>query len=266
MKALRKTLMGLATTALLTASAGTYAAILTDWFLDSDGAGANDPVLVENYLDLNGQSFTANDFTDATNFTFQEVGIFTTVLADGVTPISPALGSSFIGTGSGTAGGQLLFNTGTLTVTSGGLTIAVFDLVSGSGNLEGGTVLPNGPVSLIFQATSMEEGYFFDSGMNDLANLIEDELLFGFATTNARPIGTGTALTEASSLGGPLQTLYNNNFSPDVNSPIIDQEEFLLLSNNGQFQINVVPEPGIAALLGLGLLSACFAGRRRRVS
>ncbi len=262
MKALKRALIGLATTGLLSVSASAYSDVMTDWYFDADGAGGSAPVPVHSYLDLNGQSFVVNTFTGQT-VSFNEVGNFKTNLADSTNDVVPTVTSVFVGSGTGTTGGTLNFTSGTLSIGSG---IATFDLISGSGNLEAGTVLPNGAVSLIMQATQMAAGYFFDSSMTDLSTLVGSQLLFGFATTNAEPEGTGQNLLTASAQGATLQSLYNNNFSPDVNNPTIDQLNVLLLGNNGQFKIATVAEPGATALLGIGLLGVFLASRRQRKS
>ncbi len=254
MKLLKKYLAAVAVISALGVS-GSANATLTNWYVDSDGAGANAPVLVSDYLDLNGKAYVHNTFTSATTFTFNEVGTFITNLADATNDISPRFDSVFEATGSGTTGGLLSFDTGKLTVKSGATTIGVFNLLSGSANLNANSTLPNGTVSVIFEAVSLVSGYFFDSGMTDLSTiLLTNPLVFGFATTNA---------VDQSPLVVPdtLVDLYNAAFNPDVTGPIVSNiTTDLLIGNSGQFRLQV-PEPGSLALVGIALLG--LASRRK---
>lgn len=259
MKSIKKYLATIAMVSALGA-AGTANAALSNWYLDSDGAGGNAPILVQDYLDLIGVSYVHNTFTSLTTFNFNESGLFSTPTADGPvpigTPISPQLTAAFTGSGTGSVGGTLTFTSGTLVVSSGVTPVATFDLLAGSANLAAGTVLPNGAVSFIFQATSMTSGYFFDSAMNDLAGVVSSPggVVMGFGTTNVIPLPNAVAPA--------LIGLYNSAFDPDQIGPVIPNGTTdLHLSNNGQFRLQV-PEPGSLALVGLSLIG--LAGLRRR--
>lgn len=262
MKSIKKYLATIAMVSALGA-AGTANAALSNWYLDSDGAGGNAPILVRDYLDLIGVSYVHNTFTSATTFSFNESAFFSASSADGPvipvpigTPINPPLAATFTGSGTGTVGGSLTFTGGTLLVSSGVTPIATFNLLAGSANLAAGTVLPNGAVSFIFQATSMSSGYFFDSAMNDLAGVVSSPggVVMGFGTTNVIPLTD----TVAPALIG----LYNTAFDPDQVGPVVPNGTTdLHLSNNGQFRLQV-PEPGSLALVGLSLIG--LAGLRRR--
>lgn len=232
-------------------------AYLANWYVDTDGAGGNAPVFVQNYLDLNGQSYIHNTIS-GTSFTFNKAGTFTTNLADSASDLIPSLKSTFTGSGTGSfVDGAFSFTSGVLTVKSGATTIGQFSLLTGSGLLNANSTLPNGTVSIIFKATSLLAGYFFDSGMNDLSTVVSNPegLLFGFATTNVNDLSPQVVKAE-------LASLYNATFDPDQIGPITsNQSTDLLIGNNGQFKLQV-PEPGSLALVGIALLG--FVGARRR--
>lgn len=255
---IKKSLMSAALAASMLVLSAPASATLTNWYVDTDGAGGNAAVAVQDYLDLNGRAYVHNTFTSATTFNFNEVGSFLTVLADGATPLSPLLTSQFVGSGSGTLGGSLSFNAGgTLTVFSGATQIATFTLLEGSANLVANSTLPNGTVSLIFKATSLATGYFFDQYMNDLAAIANspEGLVLGFATTNA--------ISLPQTVDASLVTAYNTAFNPDVTGPITPNGSTdLFLSNNGQFRMSV-PEPSTLSLFGLALVGFGFSARRK---
>ncbi len=264
---IKKTLVSAAVAASLFALSAPASATLTNWYIDTDGAGGNAPVLVSDYLDLVGQAFVNNTFTSATTFTYNEVGRFNTASADGFTALSPLLTSRFVGTGSGTTGGTLAFTPGgTLNVFSGATDIADFILQTGSANLNANSTLPNGTVSLIFKATAMQSGYFFDQFMNDLAPTANSPtgIVLGFATTNAISLAT---TDPATGFVNPLLiTDYNTAFNPDIVGPVkANDTNLLYLSNNGQYRL-AVPEPSTLALFGIAMLGAGFLSRRKSQS
>ncbi|MFA5984797.1 MAG: flocculation-associated PEP-CTERM protein PepA [Methylococcaceae bacterium] len=250
---IKKILSGVAMAVAISSASSAQAATLTNWFLNPTGAGiaAANTIQVQDFIDLTGAAYVHNSFTSATTFNFNEAGNFNEFSADTNTVISPALTSTFTGSGTGTTGGNLTFTSGTLNIFSGATNFATFELVSGAAVLQANSVLPNGTVSLIFRATVLNAGYFFDSNGNDLALLVPStpDILFGFSTTNVISQANGTRTVTA-----PLITLYNGAFNPDVVGPIVANDTTdLLISNNGQFRLSV-PEPTSIALLGMGLL------------
>lgn len=255
MNIFKKTFASLALASSLLAAAPAQA-VLTNWILDTNGAAAGGQVSVSQFIDLSGTAYVNNTFTSPSTFNFNEFSSFNAFSVDGTTALSPALSAAFVATGVGTTGGALNFTTGTLNVFSGATNIGTFNLLSGSANLAAGTVLPNGAISLIFQASALSSGYFFTGGLLDLSTLLPETVIFGFATTNAIPL---IGVIPTALING-----YNTNFGPDVLvGTVANQVDHVFIGNNGQFQLQL-PEPGSMALLGIGLLGLALASRRKQ--
>ena len=238
------------TLALLMLTSNAFAfAFLEDWVFNPFGTGAESTaaLTVPDFLNVLGETTAINIYSDDTNFTFEETADFTVNgygLPNANLPLSyynvvddilvPRITAEFIGSGTGTTAGSLIFDLGTLSVAFDGIEIGLFTLIDGYANLDGQAV-PNGDITTIFEATSLAANTWFDSSLKDLSTVDPQNFVLGFATTNAT--------LESSDLVGNVQTL--------------------VLGNNGQFRLAVVPEPSTFLLLGAGLLGIGFIARRK---
>ena len=265
----KKSVAALASVAALT-FAGSANAYLTNWYLDANGAtgGSGDAVQVANYLNLNGQAFvqiTSSPLPTpmAPVYTFNEAGFFNTFSADGATSLGAnPLHSEFTASGFGDINtAKVIFNAGGLLniYNVANSLIGTFSLTSGDGQLQTGTVLPNGTFSLIFQAQSLAAGYFYDSAMNDLSTNVGAGLTFGFATTNAIDLlDNEVNATNKATLAG----IYNKGFGTSLTTVSDNNADMLLIGNDGQFRL-AIPEPTSMALVGLGLTGLAALRRRK---
>jgi hypothetical protein len=233
-------------------AAPAHAEFLSNWQFDSNGPTAGGTVTtVSEYIDLTGASLVDNTVSGS-SLSFNEVGLLNASTADGFTSLGTTINASFAGSGTGTLGGALSFTPGgSLALSVGGTNIGTFTLDSGVGQIDASGV-PNGIFTLIFTATNLASGWFFDSSDNDLSAKVSQGLTFGFVTTNASVVTTPPA-----SLVNALAADYVGTFgaAPDPTSTLI-------ISDNGQYRFEI-PEPSALALAGIALLGVGLSRRRQ---
>jgi hypothetical protein len=106
----------------------------------------------------------------------------------------------------------------------------------------------------------LDPGYFFRSNGSDLST----EPLLSFAFTNANPLSSPTPLLvsevacQFAGFTGPASGTGCAG-GTYANTP----GQYFFVSNNGQFKLAEVPEPGSVALFGIAMLGAGFASRKR---
>jgi hypothetical protein len=271
--------------------AASAAQILTDWRFNPNGGGFANAQNIEEYLDVNGQSFIQLTPTGDRSFNFVEHAVFNIVQADSngqLFPINYAGGNIsalFEGFGSGTRGtgttnGSFTFEGGSIRIfqnpTNGqygttegiyganlGNEIASFQVMAGGGGEvdASGSPIANGQVSVFARADAgdLDPGYFFLGDGTDLST----ESILSFAFTNANPT-TAQGLTP--NLVSEVACQYAGftgagcNGSAYANAP----GQYFFISNNGQFKLAAeVPEPGSLALFGIAMLGAGIASRKR---
>lgn len=283
-----KSLNKLTCTAVLAMSvAGTAnaEAVLNNWVFNPSGGGFAGGQVVNEYLDVNGTGFIQLTRTGGNSFSFREHSVFNVAQADsrgGLFPINYPGGNisaTFEAVGTGSFNGAFTFSSGSLKMyqnptpgqyggTEGfyganlGNLIAEFDVLSGGGGLvdASGSPITNGQTSVLVRAPAgrVETGYFFRENGRDLSL----ESVMAFAFTNNNTIGDPTDVMvdeiacQFAGFTGP-----GCDGTGYANAP----GEYIFGSNNGQFKLSEVPEPGSLALFGIAMLGAGLVSRKRAV-
>jgi hypothetical protein len=250
---------------------GVASAFLNNWQLDVDGAGGYAPVTINEYLDIVGPTYIDNDLVAGT---FEEWGAFSSVQHDGGS-FFPWLGDyeltgTFNGTGNvDLVAGTIDFTGGILNIYSdgspdyatttdmygadNGTLIGTFQVLFGDGTVDP-TGVPNGEITVGFEATYLAAGYWFDEDDNDLSDAVADPFRFvlGYSTTNA------------SYVANPSQTVIDEIAGEwaGIANPANTPPEDLFAGTNGQYRSDV-PAPAVMLLLGTGLIGLAGFSRKK---
>jgi hypothetical protein len=258
--------------------------VLNNWVFNPVGTGFSTGQTVKEYLDVNGNAFIQLTGTSASTFSFVEHAVFNIVQADSNGKLFPVkypggnITATFEANGTGTFNGAFQFTGGTINLyqdttdnygtsdvvygANDGKLIASFDvLMGGGGNVDAsGNPISNGQVTVFAKADAgdLASGYFFRKNGADLSS----ESILSFAFTNANGVSNdgldSTLVSEVAcqfaGFSGP-----GCGTGTYANAP----GQYFFVSNNGQFKLAEVPEPGSLALFGIAMLGAGVTMRKR---
>jgi hypothetical protein len=259
--------------------------VLNNWVFNPTGTGFGGGQTINEYLDVNGNAFIQLTPTSASSFSFVEHAAFNIAQADSngmLFPITHPGGNitaTFEAFGTGSFSGAFTFTGGTIKLyqnptagqygtTAGmfganlGNNIATFNVMAGGGgNVDGsGNPVRNGEVSVFAKADigSLMPGYFYRGNGNDLS--LEDILSFAF--TNANPVSQPAT---SGNLVGEVACQFAGFTGPGCGSGTYANApgQYFFVSNNGQFKLAEMPEPGSLALFGIAMLGAGVVSRKR---
>ena len=280
MKSLKK--LACAAAMAFSCAGAAHADVLNNWVFHPTGGGFAAGQQINEYLDFNGNAFVQLTPTGATSFSFTEHAVFNVLQADSNGKFFPLtypggnISATFIGNGTGTLGGNFRFDGGTIRMYQNpvggqyasangiyganlGNEIAVFDVMAGGGGRidASGNPTDNGQVTVFARsvAGTMDAGYFFRENGHDLAT----DSILAFAFTNANTVARPTAM-----LIDELACQFAQYTGPGCNGQAyVDTAAGFFLSNNGQFKLADVPEPGSLALFGIAMIGAGAVSRKR---
>jgi hypothetical protein len=257
--------------------------VMNDWVFNPTGTGYAAGQTVNEYLDVNGNSFIQLSMTGGNGFTFNEHSVFNIPQADSNGKLFPMtfpggnITATFEATGKGTLSGAFSFTGGTIKVyqnpTNGqysssagiyganlGNLIGTFDVLAGGGGLvdASGNPVANGQVTVnaTAKAGDLTPGYWFNGMGDDLST----KSLLSFAFTNANPLQDPTAVLVsevACQFAGFTGAGCNGSAYANAAG------QYFFLGTNGQFKLAEVPEPGSLALFGIAMLGAGVMTRKR---
>ena len=285
---LLKTLGAAAAVTLTMAGAAHAESVLNNWVFNPTGGGFASGQTVNEYLDVNGNSFIQINPTGAGSFSFAEHSVFNIVQADSNSQLFPInypggnITATFEATGTGSFGGAFSFTGGTIRMfqnpasqygTAAGIygadlgnQIAEFSVLAGGGGRvdASGSPTNNGQITVLASAAQggLDAGYFFRENGTDLST----ESILAFAFTNANTVGDPTGL-----LVDEVACQYANFSGNGCNGQgYANTPGYFFVSNNGQLKLGEngqppvdVPEPGSLALFGIALLGVGAVMRKR---
>ncbi|MFL6673681.1 MAG: flocculation-associated PEP-CTERM protein PepA [Massilia sp.] len=273
-----------AAVALSFAGSANAGVVLNDWVFNPNGGGFAAGQTINEYLDVNGNAFIQLNKTSASTFSFVENAVFNISQADSNNQnfsqnyAGGNITATFQAFGTGSFNGAFVFQGGTIKIyqnptggqyaTNAGIygadlgnNIATFDvMVGGGGQVDGsGSPVGNGQVSVFAKATApngLLPGYFFRGNGADLSN--EDILSFAFTNANGMQKPTSTLVSEVAC---EFAGFTGNGCNGQAYAQAPGQ--YFFVSNNGQFKLAEVPEPGSLALFGIAMLGAGVVTRKR---
>ena len=275
--------LGCAAAIALAAGSTQAATVMNDWTFNPAGTGLATGLEVNEYLDVNGNGFIQLTPAGGNSFSFKEHAVFNLVQADGnggaLFPVNYPTGNisaTLEAVGTGTYGSSFKFTSGTVKMyqnptggqygsTAGyyganlGNLIGTFTVLSGGGIVDGkGNPIDNGQVSIFLKAGKgdLAANYFFDERGLDMSGFNVE----AFAFTNVNTVGSPTKR-----LVNEVACQFSGYTGPGCGTGTYANVagDHFLVSNNGQFKFNSIPEPGSVALFGIALFG--IGALRRRV-